>query len=129
MQNVDERVITGELLARKYREAKKKSISVGPAALRAYYIWRSNDDLTPGDISKLLRDPPLQTNTVITYILNSVTSEKLSFDKARMKNELLAILAPAARDSPKYQALVKECEGNDIGDQEHWEAQDAPRHA
>ncbi|KAG9250063.1 ribonuclease H-like domain-containing protein [Emericellopsis atlantica] len=111
-KSVDSRIAAGELLAQKYREKKSRPVSVGPAALRAYYIWRSNDDMTPAAIAKLLRDPPLQTNTVITYILSSVTSEKLSFDKGRMKNELLAVLAPAALDSPKYQALVKQCTGN-----------------
>lgn len=83
---------------------------MGLSALRAYYIWHSNADLKPEDIAKMLREPPLQTNTVVGYILSSVTAEALPYEKARVRDELLAALAPEALKSTKYQALMKECQ-------------------
>lgn len=106
----DQRIAVAHYRMLKYRESKKGPVSVGPAALRAYYIWYTNDDLGPGAIAELLRDPPLQTNTVVSYILSAVTDENLPYNKARARDELLASLKPEAMKATKYQALRKACE-------------------
>lgn len=108
----DVRITNAETQAQQYRESRRKPCSVGPSALRAYYIWHINTDLKPGDIAKMLREPPLQTNTVVGYILSSVTMEGLPYEKTRMKDELLAVLAPEALKAARYQALLKECHGS-----------------
>lgn len=106
----DQRITAAESQAQKYRESKRRPCTVGLSALRAYYIWRNNTDLKPEGIAKLLREPPLQTNTVVGYILSSITAETLPYEKKRVQDELLAALAPGALKSSRYQALVKECQ-------------------
>lgn len=103
----DGRIIAAEHKMAKYRSAKR-NVFVGPSALRAYYIWYDNDDLDPEAIAKLLRDPPLQTNTVVTYILDSVAAEKLPYSKARM-SKVLALLHPNVASGQRYQALFENC--------------------
>lgn len=106
----DKRVAEADTKMQKYRSAKRGSISVGPSALRAYYIWHENQDLNPEAIAKLLREPPLQTNTVTSYILNTVTGENLPFCKTRMKEEILCLLTTSAANAEKYKSLVESCQ-------------------
>lgn len=106
----DSRIVAAELEMQTYRSTKRTGIYARPAALRAYYIWHSNDDLKPGAIAKLLRDPPLQTNTVTSYIIEAVSVEKLPYDKQRMKDELLSLIEPSSLTISKYQTLVQDCQ-------------------
>lgn len=109
----DERVIAAELKMQNYRAAKMNvkggTVRTRPSALRAYYVWHCNKDMKPGDIAKLLRDPPLLTHTVTGYILDAITSEKLPFDKERMTTELLSLLQPSSLTLGRYQPLIQEC--------------------
>ncbi|RYP05539.1 hypothetical protein DL764_003716 [Monosporascus ibericus] len=69
------------------------------AELKAYYLWHSHD-LTPKEVARLLRDPPLQESTVVGYILNALTREKLAYNRDKVKYELasaMAILHPKKR--------------------------------
>ncbi|KAJ6781944.1 hypothetical protein PWT90_04102 [Aphanocladium album] len=83
-------------------------LSVSPSALRTFYIWQANADLTPADVARLLRDPPLQTGTVIGYILDAIRAEKLTFPKDRLQREVLSLLNPTLA-SGKYRSIVKQC--------------------
>lgn len=106
----DARITTAELKAKTYRSSKRTTVSTSPSALRAYYIWHGHDDLKPEAVAKLLRDPPLQTNTVITYILDAIAAEKLPYSRQRLKFEILSLLRPAAASSKKYKTLVADCQ-------------------
>lgn len=88
----DPRILQAEIKGAAYRVSKKSAIHAGPSALRAYYLWHGNPDLTPKAIASLLRDPPLQTNTVITYVLDTISSEKLPYDVDRAKQELFGTM-------------------------------------
>jgi exonuclease 3'-5' domain-containing protein 2 len=109
---VDQRVAAAELQMQTYRAAKRAKgaeVRAPPSMLRAYYVWHSNTDLKPGDIAKLLRDPPLLTHTVTGYILDAIANEHLSYDKQRMTSEILSVLSPNALTVARYQSIVREC--------------------
>ncbi|KEY69889.1 hypothetical protein S7711_06444 [Stachybotrys chartarum IBT 7711] len=108
----DARITAAELEMKSYRSSKQKIISASPSSLRAYYIWHANDNLDPGSIAKLLRTPPLKTNTVVTYILDAIVSEKLPYNKKRVGQELLSTLQPRTMSSSKYQFLVQDCQSH-----------------
>lgn len=59
------------------------------AELRAYRLWHSNKELTTADVAALLRNPPLKTTTVATYISNAVKLERLPVDDSRYSEEIL----------------------------------------
>ncbi|ATY59870.1 3 -5 exonuclease helicase (Wrn) [Cordyceps militaris] len=80
-----------------------------PSSLRAFYVWQANDDLTPADVARLLRDPPLQTSTVLGYIMDAILAEKLAFPKQRLQTQVLSLLHPTLANG-KYRAVVKQCE-------------------
>lgn len=105
----DARVTAAELKTKEYRAAKQTPVSASPAALRAYYIWHTNEDLVPESIAKLLRDPPLQINTVVSYILDAITAEKMPYSKARLEAEVIPHLHPRLV-SGRYRYLAKACE-------------------
>lgn len=105
----DTRLVAADGKVQRYRSTKRRSIRVGPSALRAYYVWHDNQELKPGDVAALLRDPPLQTNTVTSYILNAVTGENLPYSKDRMARELLPTLTDAAANSERYKTLIEAC--------------------
>lgn len=105
----DSRVLAAEKKASEYRAAKV-SMSAQPAALRAYYIWYGNADLKPDDVAKILRDPPLKTNTVVSYILDAIVSEKMAYDRLRLKTEVLSLLDESVRVSSRYGELVRSCD-------------------
>ncbi|TAQ85859.1 hypothetical protein B7494_g5808 [Chlorociboria aeruginascens] len=76
-----------ELLVQKFRQ-EHPGRRTNPASLRAYFIWYHNPDMAVPEIAALLRAVPLQTNTVVTYILDAVRGEKLPFEKARLREVL-----------------------------------------
>jgi hypothetical protein len=94
---------------KQYRDTTKRAIKTTPSSLRAYYIWHSNADLTPESIAKLLRDPPLKTNTVTGYILNAISAENLPYSKSRLKDEVLASLPADAVTTGRYRSLAEAC--------------------
>ncbi|KAH7152283.1 ribonuclease H-like domain-containing protein [Dactylonectria estremocensis] len=106
----DCRIIAAEVQLQLYRSQKGNHLSVSPSALRAYYIWNTNNDLSPDSVAKLLREPPLKTNTVVTYILDSITLEKLPFSKERLRGEILSFLSPNKFVQRKYKALMQEAQ-------------------
>lgn len=73
-KEVDPIVDAAAQFALKYRAAYPKTAAT-PAQLRAYHIWFSQPDLSVEDIAAKLRDPPLQTGTVVNYILEAVRLE------------------------------------------------------
>lgn len=85
----DPRVEIAELWLKEYKESRGGKIKAQPAALRAYHIWHTNEELDCASLAKILRDPPLQTTSVAGYIMSSVHMEKLPYDKIRMKNEVM----------------------------------------
>lgn len=104
---IDPRVVAANLQMGRWRSGKddKRTKRVAhSSAVRSYFIWHENADLTPGSVAKLLRDPPLKTNTVVTYILDAIAYEGFPYSKERLKNEVLPLVAP---DAVKYQALFK----------------------
>ncbi|GJC81991.1 werner syndrome ATP-dependent helicase [Colletotrichum liriopes] len=102
----DPRVVAADEQLAGYR-ATIKTLRATPSAVRSYYIWINNADLTPDAITKILRDPPLQTNTVVSYILEAIKLEKLPFDRKRLRNEILHLL-PKEVLQGRYKALMLE---------------------
>lgn len=102
----DHRVIVAEDHAIQYRN-QEHVVRVTMSSLRAYFLWHDNESLTPESIAVLLRTPPLKTNTVVTYILDVITSEKLPYEKTRLREEVLVHLSPQTRYSNKFRALVE----------------------
>lgn len=85
----DHRIVAAETWLMEYKATRPDGKTrAGPAALRAYFIWHANDDLSVDSIAKLLRDPPLQLLTVCGYILEAVKVEKLAYDKVRLRQVL-----------------------------------------
>jgi hypothetical protein len=58
--------------------------------LRAYHLW-NHQNLSLDDIAGHLRDPPLSHVTVIGYILQAATLEKLDYDEDRMRGMMLGL--------------------------------------
>ncbi|QPG96945.1 hypothetical protein C2857_005523 [Epichloe festucae Fl1] len=112
-QRRDYRIMAAEEKVAQYR-ASKNVVSVQPAALRAYHLWYDNLDLSPEAIARILRDPPLQTNTVVSYILDAIVVGKLPHDQERLRLELIPLLHQRRRMGPRYGALVRSCEQNAI---------------
>lgn len=71
---VDPIVEAAAQFALKYKTAHPKS-TASPAQVRAYHIWYSHPELSIEDIAAKLRDPPLQTATVTSYILEALRLE------------------------------------------------------
>jgi exonuclease 3'-5' domain-containing protein 2 len=84
----DARVLAAETKLAAHRTAHR-SIRAAPSAIRAYYIWFDNTDLDPLAIAKMLRDPPLQTNTVVSYILEAIKLEKFPYAEERLRDEVM----------------------------------------
>jgi hypothetical protein len=101
----DIRIVTAEDDAKQYHD-NKKNARVTVSTLRSYFLWYDNESLTPEAIAALLRTPPLKTNTVVSYILESIIVEKLPYSKERLRTEVLSHLAPEARLGTRYRGLV-----------------------
>jgi hypothetical protein len=100
-------VLAGESLSASYRSSRPKT-RASAASLRCYFIWYHNPDLALQDIAALLRDVPLQTTTVVNYILESIKLEKLPFEKERLTSVLG--LLPKEIALGRYRTLAKACE-------------------
>ncbi|KAK0636356.1 hypothetical protein B0T17DRAFT_503820 [Bombardia bombarda] len=114
----DARITEAELWASQYRLAHPptsasgfRAVVSGPA-LRAYYLWRNNEDLHPERIAALLRDPPLKTSTMVSYILDAIRLDKLPYDKARMRAEV-ACSATHLLQLWWYKEFLKELESDE----------------
>ncbi|KAF9881145.1 3' -5' exonuclease helicase [Colletotrichum karsti] len=104
----DPRVLAADEELATYRTTTKSLRASGPA-IRSYFVWRDNDDLDPEAISKILRQPPLQTMTVVTYILEAIRLEGLPFDKKRLREECLSRLpAEVLQGKGRYKTLMQE---------------------
>lgn len=102
----DPRIVAAEAWLMEYKATRPGGkTKAGGAALRAYFIWHANDDLSVDDIAKLLRDPPLQLLTVSGYILEAVRVERLSYDRARLRQVL--DLYPQDVAQMRYGPLVR----------------------
>ncbi|KAK3944204.1 putative Werner syndrome helicase [Diplogelasinospora grovesii] len=106
----DARVTEAEVWAAQYRVSHPKTRAAA-YILRAYYLWHNNKNLNPEAIAGLLRDPPLQTNTVVNYIMEAIRLERenLPFEKARMKTDVLDKL-PKEIVSSRYKTLYQLCQ-------------------
>lgn len=102
----DSRVVQAGGQADAYRATHHQN-RAAPSSLRCYFLWHHNPDLSVQDIAALLREVPLQTSTVINYILESVKLEKLPYEKERLK-EVLAFLPKEVVQS-RYRTLAKAC--------------------
>ncbi|CAK7218830.1 hypothetical protein SEUCBS140593_003685 [Sporothrix eucalyptigena] len=107
----DARITAAEEWLRRFRETATSSgrtLRAKPASLRAYHLWHGDETLNPVALAALLRDPPLQTSTVVTYVLDAVQLESLPYVKTRMRAELLDRMPEDLRRR-KYAYLSKVC--------------------
>lgn len=110
----DPRIIAADIKAIEHRAMCQTGMAkTARSALRSYYIWHSNEDLDPESMANLLRDPPLKTLTVVCYILDSIVQEKVAYNKARLKGEVISLLDAKMLTGSKYKSLIKACEGDD----------------
>jgi hypothetical protein len=108
----DARIVAAETWLTEFRAHSKRSlktVKAAPASLRAYHIWHYNEDLYPQAIAKLLRNPPLQTSTVVNYILEAIRVEKLPYDATRLHGEVLSLLPKEILGTSRYKLLVSAC--------------------
>ncbi|KAK5001942.1 hypothetical protein LTR28_012039, partial [Elasticomyces elasticus] len=63
------------------------TIKATPANLKAYALWHVQT-FSLEDVARLMRDPPLQSTTVASYVLQAVKLEDLPFDLERMREVL-----------------------------------------
>lgn len=96
--------------AEEYRASHPKN-RAAPSNLRAYFIWHDHPSKSIEDIAAMLRDPPLQTNTVVNYVLEAVRMEKLPFEKERLK-EVLGRL-PKEVVQGRFKTLLKAIENKE----------------
>lgn len=102
----DPKIIAAETWFMEYKATRPDGkTKAGPAALRAYFIWHNNNDLSVDSIAQLLRDPPLQLLTVCGYILEAVKVERLAYDRVRLKQVL--DLYPPDVAQRRFASLVK----------------------
>lgn len=104
----DPKIVDAEIWLTQYRQSHAGAVRAAPASLRAYRIWYDNEDLDPGAIAELLRQPPLQKTTVVYYILEAIRLEKLPYRAARLQTEVLDLI-PEVRQVNRYTSLVKAC--------------------
>ncbi|KAK7935194.1 3'-5' exonuclease [Apiospora marii] len=76
-----------------------KSDCASPYELRAYHIWHTNKGMSASDVASILRNPPLVTKTVVSYIWAAVRKERLPVDRTRYLAEVVQLL-------PEKQAKV-----------------------
>ncbi|KAL2025065.1 hypothetical protein VTK56DRAFT_67 [Thermocarpiscus australiensis] len=114
----DARVTEATLWAAQFRLAHPKT-RAAPSSLRAYYLWHKNEGLGPAEIAALLRDPPLQTATVLSYILEAVRLARLPFEKRRLREEVLALVPPDLLRA-RYKSVLKACEAKEEEEGEGW---------
>ncbi len=109
-QAKDARILAAETWLVQHRIAYTKT-RAAPAALRAYHIWNASEDLDAVAIAKLLREPPLQTSTVASYILDAIKLDKLPYHTARLRTQVLDLMPKQVLEA-RYRTLVKACNEN-----------------
>jgi hypothetical protein len=77
-----------------------------PSSMRCYFLWCHNPSLSLPDIAALLRETPLQTSTVINYILETIRTEKLPYERERLREVLGGL--PAEVVKSRYRALARD---------------------
>ncbi|KAG0645265.1 Werner syndrome ATP-dependent helicase [Hyphodiscus hymeniophilus] len=105
-------VLAAAELVDSYRSSHPKNKAT-PSGLRCYFLWYHNPELSLPDIAALLREVPLQTTTVINYILESVRAERLPFEKERLRGVLAEL--PKEVVSGRYRTLSRACEAEGVG--------------
>ncbi|EFX04191.1 3 -5 exonuclease helicase [Grosmannia clavigera kw1407] len=90
------------------RAEEDAKLRTRPSSLRAYHLWHRDETLDPVAVASLLREPPLLTATVVSYILDAVRHEDLPYDRARLREELLGQL-PVGVVMLRYRQLAKTC--------------------
>ena len=105
----DARVTEASLWATQFRLAHPKT-RAAPSSLRAYYLWHANAELSPAEVAVLLRDPPLQTSTVLSYILDAIRLGRVPFEKRRLRDEVLGLLDEEVLSGWRYEGVVRACE-------------------
>ena len=108
----DSRVAAAESWVAEYC-ASKRTVVAPARAIRAYRIWYENATLDPEGVAKLLREPPLKTNTVVNYILEAIRCEKLPFEKPRVRDEILSWL-PKEVLAGRYRSLAEAAEVEEV---------------
>ncbi|KAK3685558.1 exonuclease-like protein [Podospora appendiculata] len=104
----DPRIAKAELWANSYRFTNPKARS--PAyILRAYYLWYKNEDLAPEQVAALLREPPLQTSTVIQYLFEGIRLDKLPYSSRRMRIEVLERMSKEQMTTARYKVFLRAC--------------------
>ncbi|KAM0287435.1 hypothetical protein ACHAQH_000386 [Verticillium albo-atrum] len=111
-RTLDARVLAAESRVATYR-ASKASMRTTPTSLRSYYLWHDNDGVGPEVVAEILRDPPLQTNTVVGYVLEAIKLENLPFDKKRLRNEVLHLLPKDVMER-RYPVILKTAHQVDV---------------
>lgn len=109
----DPRVTAAEVRVAEHRASNPRGRATY-SSVRCYFIWNDNAALRPQDVARLLRDPPLQTNTVVGYILEAIKQEMLPFDKKRIRNEVLHLLPRETLDR-RFPDIVREAHELDRG--------------
>ena len=87
-KETDARLSLAETWAHTYRLARSEAgqSMANPAAVRAYALWQRHN-LSPEEIRRLLRHPPLKPATVNAYIFETVALDRnLPFDDERMRS-------------------------------------------
>ncbi|RXG49139.1 hypothetical protein VDGE_08427 [Verticillium dahliae] len=111
-RTMDARVLAAESRVATYR-ASRTSMRTTPTSLRSYYLWHDNEGIGPEEVAGILRVPPLQTNTVVGYVLEAIKLENLPFDKKRLRNEVLHLL-PRDVMERRYPAIFKAAHQVDV---------------
>ncbi|KAI9674480.1 MAG: hypothetical protein M1817_001818 [Caeruleum heppii] len=76
-----------------------------PSHLRAYYLWHHHS-LPIDTVAQTLRDPPLQINTVVSYVLEAVRLERVDYKRERLR-EVLARLPDGGMGVGRYRRLAR----------------------
>ncbi|CAN9101655.1 unnamed protein product [Alternaria alternata] len=61
--------------------------------LRAYHMWYYQK-LSIDRMTQILRDPPLSSNTVASYILQAITLERLEYEQESLRDVLMLLSTP-----------------------------------
>lgn len=77
-----------------------------PANLRAYHLWHYQQKSVP-EIAAMLRETPLSTQTVASYVMQALKEAKLPFDSERM-TEVLELLPSSVRW--RYSSVLRRAE-------------------
>ncbi len=90
--------------------------------LRTYFLWANNPSLKLEEIGSMLRSPPISTRNVAIMILEAVRTEKLPYEKERLRDVLAKWRTWGARYvvSSRYKRLEEACEFQ-VGDGEEAE--------